>query len=70
VTMRVLDIYYLGEVILGLLTFLTMYLGSGEDRLSAFDRFKISLVIFTIYTGLWTILLGVLWILLSAILGG
>ena len=69
-TMRVLDIYYLGEVILGLLTFLTMYLGSGEDRLSEFDRFKIALVIFTIYTGLWTILLGVLWILLSAILGG
>ena len=69
-TMRVLDIYYLGEVILGLLTFLTMYLGSGEDRLSSFDRFKIALVIFTIYTGLWTILLGVLWILLSAILGG
>ena len=68
--MRVLDIYYLGEVILGLLTFLTMYLGSGEDRLSSFDRFKIALVIFTIYTGLWTILLGVLWILLSAILGG
>ena len=63
-------LYYAGVLSMMLIAFATLYLGSGEDRLSTSERFSMFFVFFGILASVWTVFYMFLLLLQHFILGG
>lgn len=64
------DLYFAGLIAMMLLAFATLYLGSGEDRLSTRERFSMFVILFAMFSSVWSLFYAFLWLLAQFILGG
>lgn len=63
-------LYYAGVLSMMLISFATLYLGSGEDRFSTKERFSMFVVFFAILGSVWTVFYMFLLLIQHFILGG
>lgn len=63
-------LYYAGVLSMMLIAFATLYLGSGEDRFGAKERFSMFVIFFGILGSVWTVFYMFLLLIQYFILGG